>query len=448
MFNIPEVFTALFALFSPLFSARVWVYAQLLLIGAILCPGKRTVTAALRVLGLSDAPNFINYHRVLNRARWSCRQAAKILLGLVIELLPPGLPIRIGIDETIERRKGEKIKAKGVYRDAVRSSQKHVIRCFGLKWISMMVIVPLPWSQRCWALPFLTVLAPPKATNLATKGRHKTTVDWTIQMVKQVSRWLKRPWVCIGDGAYACVRLGWACIKHDVTLISRLRLDAQLYDFPTQPPAGKRGPKPSKGKRLPSLATLNLDDHQSWETVKLNWYGNTEQIRQVLTGTALWYTRGEKPMPIRWVMVTDPEDKDKTDAFFSTKLELDPILIVEWFVLRWSVEVTFEEVRAHLGVETQRQWSDLAIARTTPILFGLFSLVCVIANHLSQTVEIIPEQTSWYSKDEVTFSDVLTIVRQQLWKAKFLVHSTRDGKYLLFPKQDWEYLIARLATAA
>ena len=288
-----------------------------------------TVTSALWVMGLEHEPHFINYHRVLRRARWSSLQASKILLGLLVCLLSPSLPILIGIDETIERRKGDKIAAKGVYRDAVRSTQKHVIRCFGLKWIAMMMLVKLP--------------------------------------------------------------------------------------------ASKRGPKPKKGKRLPSLETLSQDANQPWETVLLNWYGNTKQTRDILTGTALWYTRGQQPMLIRWVMVADPEGKDKVEAFFSTDLELNPIQIVEWFVLRWGVEVTFEEVRAHLGVETQRQWSDLAIARTTPALFGLFSLVCLMATRLSEMVEIIPEKASWYPKSQVTFSDVLTIVRRQLWRAKYLV---------------------------
>ncbi len=448
MFTIPEAIAAIVAPFSVLFSCRVWVHAQVLLLGALLCQGKRTVTSALRVMGLEHEPHFINYHRVLSRARWSSLQASKILLGLLVGLLSRSLPLLIGIDETIERRKGDKIAAKGVYRDAVRSSQTHVVRCFGLKWVAMMMLVKLPWNQRFWALPFLTVLAPSEAANLEAKGRHKTTVDWTMQMVKQVSRWLGRRWVLIGDGAYACVQLGWVCILHSVTLISRLRLDARLYDFPTAQPASKRGPKPKKGKRLPSLKTLSQDANQPWETVLLNWYGNTKQTRDILTGTALWYTRGQQPMPIRWVMVADPEGKDKVEAFFSTDLELTPIQIVEWFVLRWGVEVTFEEVRAHLGVETQRQWSELAIARTTPALFGLFSLVCLMATRLSESVEIIPEKASWYPKSEVTFSDVLTIVRRQLWCAKYLVQSTPEAEYLLFPVQDWESLIDRLATAA
>ena len=146
MFTIPEAIAAIVPPFSVLFSCWVWVHAQVLLLGALLCQGKRTVTSALRVMGFSHEPHFINYHRVLSRARWSSLQASKILLGLLVGLLSPGLAILIGIDETIERRKGDKIAAKGVYRDGVRPTQKHVIRCFGLKWIAMMMLVKLPWS--------------------------------------------------------------------------------------------------------------------------------------------------------------------------------------------------------------------------------------------------------------------------------------------------------------
>jgi len=172
--------------FSPLFSINVWNYAQTLLTGAILCNNQRTIAAILRVMGLSDEKHFINYYRVLNRARWSGLQASKILLGLLIKLIPESCPVIIGIDDTIERRKGKKIKAKGCYRDAVRSSQKYVVKCFGLKWLSMMLIVKLPWSDRYWSLPFLTALNPSESANKEANKRHKTTIDWSIQMMKLV----------------------------------------------------------------------------------------------------------------------------------------------------------------------------------------------------------------------------------------------------------------------
>src|SRR5262249_29987998 len=133
-------------------SPRVWRHAQLLLLGAILTPGAHTVTAALRATGLATERRFTNDHRVLNRATWSARQGSRILLSLLVTLLlPPEATIVLGADDTVERRSGRKINAKGCYRDAVRSSTSHVIRCFRLKCVAMMLLVAVPWSRRAWA---------------------------------------------------------------------------------------------------------------------------------------------------------------------------------------------------------------------------------------------------------------------------------------------------------
>jgi len=436
--------------FAPVFSDRVWRHALILLIGAILCRKERTVASALRVMGLGNDPHFVNYHRVLSKARWSGLQAAKILLGLLVALVPVNLPIIIGVDDTIERRNGKKIKDKGCYRDPVRSTEKHLIRCFGLKWLSMMLIVPVPWSERHWSLPFLTALTPSKKANVQENRRHKTTIDWTIQMIKQVSRWLAdRNIILIGDGSFACISLAHICIQlGKVTLISRLRLDARLFDFPGPAVPGKRGPKPQKGKRLHKLKDLVDDPDQNWQKAHVKWYGGVMKPIRFLTGVCLWHTPGEKPVLIRWVLVIDPDGKCKPEAFFSTDTELTPIQIVEYFVLRWSVEVTFQESRRHLGVETQRQWTDKAIARSTPALMGLFSIVCLIAFRLvSKGNELMPQTTAWYQKQDVTFSDVLAFVRGYIWADKY-VKSAYDNGYVLFSVQEWKAILDILATAA
>lgn len=435
------------ASFAPLFSGSVWENAKILLLGAILCRNQRTVAAILRVMGLSNESRFVNYHRVLNRACWSARQASKILLGLMITFVPASWPLIIGIDETIERRKGKKIKAKGCYRDAVRSSEKHVIRCFGLKWLCMMLIVPLPWSQRPWALPFLTVLTPSEKANKEASKRHKTTIDWTIQMIKQVSRWVdNHSIVLVGDGSFASIRLAHACRKLEVTLISRLRLDARLFDFPQIQP-GKRGPKPKKGQRLQKLKDIVDDKQQQWKHALVRWYGHTIKPIHFLTGVCLWHTPGQQPVPIRWVLVLDPDGKDKPQAFFSTDTQLDPVSMVQYFVMRWAVEVTFEETRKHLGLETQRQWAEKAITRSTPALMALFSIVTLIADRWSNRDKLMPQTTAWYQKEDVTFSDVLTFVRKHIWNQKYNKSAKNSGDYL-FSTHEWQTLLDLLAAAA
>ena len=238
------------------------------------------------------------------------------------------------------------------------------------------------------------------------------------------------------------------CVHNHVTLISRLRWDAQLYDFPEPQPKSKRGRKPTKGKRLTPLKTLVNDETCNWQEEEVKWYGNKTKKRSILTAVALWYTTGEKPIPIRWVIVVDPEGQDRSEVLFTTDTNLNVVKIIEWFVLRWGVEVTFEEARAHLGVETQRQWSPNAISRTTPALFGLFSLVCLMALRLSNSTSLQPNQTTWYNKTQTTFSDVLAFVRRHLWQAKYFSNSTVEHECVLFSRSEWEKLLNQLATAA
>lgn len=412
-----EILTVL-AEFSSKFSRPTWKNIQILLFGAILCRGPRRVSSVLRVMGLASIRNFSKYHRVLSRAEWSCLGLAKILLGLLVNLLPASLPVIIAVDETLERRKGKKIKAKGAYRDAVRSSQSNVVTSFGLKWECMTLIVPLPWCKRPWALPFFSVLAPSKKSNEKAGRRHKTSLDWTRQMVKIVSRWLKRPWILLGDGAYACMDLAIACIQYKVTLISRLRLDAQLFEFAI-PEKRKLGRKPIKGNRI-RLKDLLVDPEQAWQTGEVNWYGGEKKEIQYLSFICLWYHAGITPITLRIVLVKTPDGKNTAETFFSTDIDLEPTQVIHYFVLRWNIEVTFEETRAHLGIETQRQWSDKAIARTTPLLMGLFSVVTLVAFKMHQTKALVSmEVASWYDKNgELTFSDILAIVRREIWSKK------------------------------
>jgi hypothetical protein len=405
--HLPAEIIQILAPFAPLFSDRVWVHAPLLLVGAVLTPGPRTVTAALRVMGLATERHFTNDHRVLNRAPWSALYGRRILMGLLITLLvAPGATIVLGTDDTVERRSGGKIAAKGCDRDAVRSTKKHVIHGFGWKWVSMMLLVPVPWSRRVWALPLLTALGWPAEQD--SPRRHKTSVDWVRQLMQQGRRWLpERRLVLVVDGGFAAVALALACVQQRVVMVSRLRWDAALYHPPGPQPPGTRGPKATKGRRQRSLQAWAERADTPWETVEVDWYGGQRKAVWVFSHTALWSTRSQPPVAIRSVLVADPEGKLRMEALFCTGLQAHPGQILAWVVMRWSVEVTFEEARAHLGIETQRQWSNRAIARTTPVLLALFSLVTLLALRLSEGGAVPVETTAWYDKPEPTFADCL-----------------------------------------
>ena len=233
-----------------------------------------------------------------------------------------------------------------------------------------------------------------------------------------------------------------------MTLVSRLRLDAALYEFAPSPIKGQRGRHREKGERFTSLKTLAADVTQPWRDACINWYGGITKNVRLLSGIHLWYSSGEKPLPIRWVLVVDPETNE-AEAFFSTDMALAPEQIVNWFVLRWNIEVTFFEMRAHLGMETQRQWSDKAIARTTPCLMALFSLVCLFAIEMLKNQSLPILSTAWYNKkSEATFSDILAFVRRSIWAKNYFNDSGFDGEYMKIKPEQWESLLDQLVRAA
>lgn len=201
---LPKDFLSLMLPFAVLFSNRVWQHVLVLVVGAILAPGKRTVSAILRVMGLEQDLQFQRYHRVLNRAVWSSRQVSAILLKQLVQRFASSGVIVMGIDDTIERRWGKRIAARGIYRDAVRSSHEHFVKTSGLRWLNLMLRVPIPRAQRVWALPFLSVLAPSERSDEQRRHRHKKLTDWARQMLMQIRRWLpERDLMVVADSSFA-----------------------------------------------------------------------------------------------------------------------------------------------------------------------------------------------------------------------------------------------------
>ena len=461
MLTLPDAILPVLHPFATLFRnptpgrgrGQAWLKAQTLLVGAILAPGQRTVAAALRVMGRSDHLDYARYHEVLNRAVWSPRQAARILLMLLLQHLDQGDgPLVFGIDETLERRRGPKIKSLGIYRDAVRSSRSHLVKASGLRWISLMWLGQIPWAGRYWALPFLTVLAPSERYHRQRGRRHKKLTDWARQMVMQLRRWLpQRPLVLVGDNSYAVLDLLHCCqsLREPGTLIARLRLDAALYaPAPARQP-GQKGRPALKGPRRPPLKTLLDHANVTWASSEVAWYDGTTRTVELTSQTAVWYRSGKPPVLIRWVLIRDPQGTFDPQALLCTNPAADPTQILEWFVLRWQLEVTFQEVRTHLGVETQRQWSDLAIARTTPALLGLFSWTTLAAHALQKRHPMTHRKAAWYDKPSPTFVDAIALVRRHLWLASegFSLSATSPDTQEL-PSALYHRLVDSLAYAA
>ena len=444
--TVPPVLVDWLFAFRDLFTTPVWNRVLVLIAGTVLGTGRRTVSQALRVMGLDAEPDFARYHAVLNQARWSSRHAAQRLLLMILGTFLPHGDVVLSIDDTIERRWGAKIKARGIYRDPVRSSHGHFVKASGLRWLSLMAVVPVPWTTRRWALPFLTVLAPSARWSQQQGRRHKKLTDWARQAILQAKRWLPdRRIIVVGDQNFAALDL-IAAVRRHVCLVTRLRLDANLYEPAPARRPGQMGRPRVKGPALPKLAALAATPSMTrWSSAVIDWYGGEQRWVRIASGTAVWHHNGMPPAPIRWVLVRDPFGERDPQAFLSTDLDASPRDILSWFVQRWTTETTFEEVRRHLGVETQRQWSDLAILRTTPALLGLFSLVTIWSHQLLGTgLPLRPLAAAWYAKPEPSFSDAIALVRRTLWTLPDFPTSRRSPETLEIPAQLWKRLVSSL----
>lgn len=451
MLTLPPAMLPLLTAFAPHFSRRVWRHVLVLLVGAILTPHRRTVAAALRTTGRGQERGFGRYHRVLSRARWSELAVARTLFRLLVTTFVPQGPLVLGIDETIERRWGAQIAARGIYRDPVRSSRGHVVKVSGLRWVCLMLLVPIPWTGRTWALPFLTALAPSERYDRQRGRRHKTLADWARQLLRIVRRWWPdRTLVAVADRSYAVIELLAAAQSwpQPVTIITRLRLDAALYAPAPPRRPGQRGRPRLKGARQPTLAAVATAATTTWTPLTVAaWYGRGERTVEVVTNTAVWYHAGLPPVPIRWLLICDPAGHFPTQALLCTDLTVSAAQMLTWFVRRWQLEVTFAEVRRHLGVETQRQWSDRAIARTTPALLGLFSLVTLLAHpHLCDSPPV--RRSAWSAKSLPTFADALALVRCRLWSAGDFPTSPDAPDRVLIPRALLDRLTDALCYAA
>jgi DDE superfamily endonuclease len=441
MSALPTRFVAIIVAFSGLVRQRTWRHAERLLLGAILAPGIRTVASVLRVVGLADERHFVNYHRVLSRAVWSSRAASRVLVGLVVRTFVPRGPIVLGIDDTIERRRGAKIRATGIYRDPVRSSHNHFVKTRGLRWLSVMLLAPIPWAKRVWALPVLTALAPSERYATERGIRHKRLTDWARQLLLQLHRWLPgRTVIMVADASFAALDLLRALAPH-LTCITRFRLDAQLYAPAPRRRSHTIGRPRKKGRRLPALSRVLASRATQWTRLRVRgWYGEASRDIEIASATAIWYSHGTM-LPIRWVLVRDPLKRFDPQALLCTELTLEPLTILQHFVHRWQVEVTFEAARRHLGLETQRQWSDHAIARTTPVLLSLFSIVTLLAHRLVHAGTLPIRRTAWYQKATPTFSDALAAVRAECWRQE-----SHEGFHISTSRADVSKRSRRLLT--
>jgi len=427
---------AFLASFAPALTAPTLENLGVLLRGALLATGPRTVTACLVAAGPWVTKHVSAYENVFRRARLSLRVLARLLFRLALSLVPPEAVILLVVDESLVRRYGPYVPGVGMHRDSVRSSRGRHQVTPGHKWVTLSVVVRLPFMGRPVALPILTVLY--TASKQAKRNRrgpwhrqHRTVPELALLMVRWVVRWApERRFRLVGDGAYGTHDLADAFHPGSkvpglerVRLVSRFKFDGATFAPP--PPYAGRGRPRVKGEQLPSPAAVAADPAARWEPATVEWYGATRKEVLLCSRTGLWYRKSSGATPVRWVVVRDPERKRRDEVFFTTEMELVLREIVELFVCRWSIETTFQEARSLLGLETLRNWTVESVRRSVPMLLGLYTLIVVwFAQHV-RTPEACKRHTPWYKKAWVTFSDMLAAARHDVLSEGF---SARSGQ--------------------
>ena len=434
MLPLPHAAEPLLTSFCIAFSEPTCQRAMTLLIGAILTMGRRTVTGVLWTARSIAPGHFSSYHRVFSRASWSLWPLGKVLAIAVLRLIPEDQLVPVAGDDTVAQHRGAKVYGKAKHRDGVRSSHNLIVWKWGHKWVVLTIVVQLPFTCRRWALPVLCALYRSQEQNRAEGRRHKTPAQLARQLMAVLIHWFpRRKFVFLGDGGFGSHELARFFHRHrrHAALVSRFHPDANLFDLPPRHKARTGRPR-LKGRKLPS-PRKTAARRQRGRRATVTWYGGSKRRVELISDVGQWYRTGQGLVPVRWVHVHDLEGTHRDDWVYSTDPTLSPAQIVSFFTGRWSIETTFQEVRAHLGFETTRQRTEKSVLRTGPCLLGLFSVVCLIYAEHVKRAKVSPRQTTWYAKTEPTFSDALATVRRLLWEQTVFQQSRVHGGFQKLP---------------
>ena len=418
MINLPSVAEPLLMSFSIAFTEPTFQRTLVLLVGAILAKGRRTITNLLWNVGDLAEGDPSDYHRVFSRAPWSLWKLGRVLAIAVIELAAFDDWIRVVVDCTVAEHKGKKVYGKGCHHDAVRSTDTHKAYRWGHRWVTLAVVVRFPFCSRPWALPVLAALYRPEELNKKEGRRHKTPIQLAQGLMAILLHWFPdKKFVLLGDGGYASHDLARFCYRHRdrLALVSKFVPDGALYAPPPPPKKNKKGGRPRvKGKKLKTPQAVVADSRLRKTTV--SWYGATERQVQVCDGHGQWYHAGAGLVPVHWVFVRDGEGTRRDEYFYTTHDGFTAEQVVTLYTMRWNLEVTFQELRAHLGFEKTRQRVENSVLRMGPCLLGLFSVISLIYHEHLKRHKATTCDRPCYTKNEPTFTDAIATVRQLFWE--------------------------------
>lgn len=425
-----------------------------LMCGLIVTAGRRSVSRILKVMEPMLDGHWSDYHRLYSSARFSMWALAAVLVRQVMKLLAANEPLVLLADDTVDGKNGPHVWARGAHRDPVRSSRKKSNVKFGHKWLVMGVVARLPGIARPWALPVLCGLCLSAKVAQQLKRRPKTAAALARQLLIRLMRWLPtRSFILVGDYQVATHDVCHFAHRHGrrVTAVGRLRSDANLYASPKSPGRKTRGGTTAKkGRKLPSPA--DRAPQLTPVSKEVRWYGNSRKLVRFVSETALWYDKhGNAVTPIRWVCVPgDPKEGREDAYFYASDPKMAPERIIELYASRWNIEVTFEESRALLGVETTRHWCRRSVLRVVPMLLGLFTAVALLWSKLPASKRRRRDSaTPSYEKQAPTFADVLFTVRREIWRESLLIRHRGKRRCLdVLPRPLRQILLWHLAAAA
>lgn len=421
----------------------------LLLVGAaILTVGRRTVSNMLRTAGGLVLGHPSSYHRFFSKRTWSLWPLGRALAQHVLERYYPAGEVPTVVDDTVDGHKGAKVYGKGCHRDAVRSTHSYTAFRWGHKWVVLCILVKFPWASRLWALPVLIALYRSEKWNKQHGRRHKTPPELARQLLAVLLHWFpERKFTLAGDGGFSTHDLAAAAYRRrsQATFVGRFYAKANLFGWPPKRRSRKGGRPRLKGRKL--AVPKNVVKRSKRRRLQVSWYGGGLRRVEVVSGTGLWYKAGQGVVEVRWVFVHDLDGTHRDEYFFSTDATMTPKEIIETFTGRWSIEVTFEEMRAHLGLETTRGRTEKTVLRAAPCLFGLYSVVALAYAALPKR-QAQAGRVEWLGKTETTFSDAIAAVRQQLWRNWVFKQGTHAQAFAKLPPSTQAFLLASLAPAA
>ncbi len=448
MNSIPPAAEPLIHEFAGAFARPTFQRFVILLFAAILTLGRRTVTNLLRTVDALAPGHPSSYHRVFSKRRWSSWRLARALAGFILRTWVPQGPVGLVGDDTVDEHRGKKVFGKARHRDAVRSTHSFTAYRWGHKWVVLAILVKFPFATRRWALPILVALYRSKEWNQRHGRRHKTPSELMRQLLAVLLHWFpERQFVFAGDGGFGTHELSRFAYRHRsrLTLVSRFYPDANLYAPPPAARGKRRGRPRKKGRKLAAPAQVVERSPRSRLTVA--WYGGGTRRVEVVSGTGHWYKNSKGLVPVRWVFVHDCDGTHRDEYFFTTDLALTPRMIIETFTSRWSIETTFQEMRAYLGLETTRGRTEKTVLRTAPCLFGLFSVIALLYAQLPAR-RVHGVAVLWPGKTERTFSDAITAVRRWLWSDWVFATPKHHGAFAKLSRPIRAVLLYALAPAA